>query len=148
MVMGFLGVEVFQQETQATLARGEHLALGRYGMTYDSLAQWDSPDGRNITRAVVSISRDGQRVGEVFPRRDYDYVWRQPVTIPGVRSTLAGDLYVILVTWQPIAEEGATFKVYWNPLVNFIWLGGLVFAVGTLVAAWPARRQAERRVVR
>ena len=48
------------------------------------------------------------------------------------------DLYVVLVNWKPISAEGATFKVYHNPLVNWLWLGGLVFILGTLVAAWPA----------
>ncbi len=59
------------------------------------------------------------------------------MTIPGVRSTLEDDLYVLLVDWQPISSQGATFKIYHNPLVNWLWLGGFVFILGTLVAAWP-----------
>ncbi len=47
------------------------------------------------------------------------------------------DLYVLLVDWQPISADGATFKIYHNPLVNWLWLGGLVFILGTMVAAWP-----------
>ncbi len=139
MSLGILGIEIFQTETQGTLAQGEQLTLGRYVMKYDSLAQWDSADGRNITRAVVSVYRDGRLVGEVYPRRDYYYASQQPMTIPGVRSTLEDDFYVLLVAWEPIAAQGATFKVYHNPLVNFIWLGGIVLIVGTLVAAWPER---------
>jgi cytochrome c-type biogenesis protein CcmF len=137
MTIGIIGIEFFQTQTQGTLAQGEQLTIGRYVMTYDSLAQWDEPDGRNITRAVVSVYRDGQRVGELHPRRDYYYASQQPMTIPGVRSTLEGDLYVLLVGWEPIAADGATFKVYQNPVVNFVWMGGLVFILGTLVAAWP-----------
>jgi cytochrome c-type biogenesis protein CcmF len=49
---------------------------------------------------------------------------------------------VLLVDWQPIAAQGATFKIYHNPLVNFVWLGGLIFILGTLVAAWPEREPA------
>jgi cytochrome c-type biogenesis protein CcmF len=139
MALGVIGIKFFQTQTQGTLAQGEQLTLGRTVMTYDSLAQWDSPDGRNITRATVSIYQDGRRVGELHPRRDYYYASQQPMTIPGVRSTVEGDFYVLLVGWEPIAAEGATFKIYHNPLVNFVWLGGLVFIVGTLVAAWPER---------
>ena len=58
-------------------------------------------------------------MGELYPRRDFYYATQQPMTIPGVRSTLEDDLYVLLVDWQPIGTEGATFKVYHNPLVNF-----------------------------
>jgi len=54
-----------------------------------------------------------------------------------VRSTWEDDLYVILVDWLPVSSQGATFKVYHNPLINWLWLGGLVFLLGTMVAAWP-----------
>jgi cytochrome c-type biogenesis protein CcmF len=59
------------------------------------------------------------------------------MTIPGVRSTWEDDFYVLLVDWQPISTQAATFKIYHNPLVNWLWLGGFVFILGTLVAAWP-----------
>jgi cytochrome c-type biogenesis protein CcmF len=137
MAFGIIGIEVFQTETQATLARGEQLTLGRYVMTYDALSQFDTPDQRNVARAVVSVYKDGRLVDELYPRKDFYYASQQPMTIPGVRSTLEDDFYVLLVGWEPIAQEGATFKVYHNPLVNFVWLGGLVFIIGTMIAAWP-----------
>jgi cytochrome c-type biogenesis protein CcmF len=52
----------------------------------------------------------------------------------------------LLVDWQPISSEGATFKVYHNPLVNWLWLGGIVFIFGTLLAAWPDRDPETERV--
>jgi cytochrome c-type biogenesis protein CcmF len=76
-------------------------------------------------------------VGELYPRRDYYYESQQPVTIPGVRSTMEDDLYIILADWQPLSTTGATFKIYHNPLINWLWLGGFVFVIGMLWAAWP-----------
>ncbi len=145
MAFGIIGIEIFQTETQATLAQGEQLALGRYVMTYDSLSLFDTPDGRNVARAVVTVYKDGEFVGKLKPRRDFYYASQQPMTIPGVRSTLEDDFYVLLVGWEPIAQAGATFKVYHNPLVNFVWLGGIVFIIGTLVAAWPVQERSSLR---
>ena len=145
MALGIIGIELFQTETQGMLARGEQLTLGRYVMTYDALSVFDTDDGRNVARAVVSVYKDGRGAGELYPRRDYYYEAEQAMTIPGVRSTFEDDFYVILVDWQPIAAQGATFKVYHNPLVNFVWLGGLIFILGTLVAAWPDREAAGER---
>jgi cytochrome c-type biogenesis protein CcmF len=151
MAFGIIGIELFQTETQGTLARGEQLTLGRYVMVYDAVNQWDTADGRNVTRAVVSVYRDGKPLGELYPRRDFFYESQQPMTIPGIRSSLADDLYVLLVSWEPIGTQSATFKIYHNPLVNFVWFGGIVFILGTLVAAWPDRepevepRRAEMR---
>ncbi len=61
------------------------------------------------------------------------------MTIPGLRSTLKDDLYIILVDWQPTTANSATFKIFVNPLVNWLWIGALVFFVGILIAAWPDR---------
>jgi cytochrome c-type biogenesis protein CcmF len=146
MAFGIIGIEIFQSETQATLAQGEQLTLDRYVMTYDSLSQFDTQDGRNVARAVVTVYEDGEFVGKLYPRRDFYYASQQPMTIPGVRSTLEDDFYVLLVGWEPIAQAGATFKVYHNPLVNFVWLGGIVFIIGTLVAAWPDRERDSLRI--
>ncbi len=137
MTIGVIGIELFQSETQGTLTQGQQLQLGSYTITYQSLAIFDTPDARNVARAVVTVNKNGREIGELYPRRDYYYESQQPMTIPGVRSTMEDDLYVLLVDWQPISSQGATFKVYHNPLVNWLWLGGFVFILGTLVAAWP-----------
>jgi cytochrome c-type biogenesis protein CcmF len=137
MAIGIIGIEIFQSETQGSLTQGEQLTLGNYRLKYDSLAVFDTADGRNVARAVVSVYKNDQWIDELYPRRDYYYESQQPMTIPGVRSTMEDDFYVLLVDWQEISTRQATFKVYHNPLVNWLWLGGLVFILGTLIAAWP-----------
>ncbi len=139
MALGIIGIELFQTETQATIPQGGQITLGHYVVTFDSLAVFNTADNRNVARAVVSVYKDGKFVGELYPRRDYYNEAQQPMTIAGVRSNMEDDLYVILVDWQPLSTTGATFKVYHNPLVNWLWLGGFVFILGTLVAAWPEK---------
>ncbi len=137
MAIGIIGIEIFQKETQATIPQGGTITMADYILTYQSLAIFDTADGRNVARAVLSVEKDGKKVGELYPRRDFFFESQQPMTIPGVRSTWEDDLYVILVDWLPVSSQGASFKVYQNPLVNWLWLGGLVFILGTLIAAWP-----------
>ncbi len=137
MAIGIIGIEIFQVETQGTIPQGGEIRLGEYRMTYDSLAIFNTNDGRNVARAEISVFRNDRFVGNLYPRRDYYYESQQPMTIPGVRSTWEDDFYVLLVDWLPVTAQGATFKVYRNPLVNWMWLGGIVFILGTMVAAWP-----------
>jgi cytochrome c-type biogenesis protein CcmF len=139
MSLGIIGIELFQTQTQGTLKQGESLSLSGYTVTYDNLANFDTADGRNVARAVLTVRAGDRVVAELHPRRDFFYESQQPMTIPGVRSTMEDDLYVILVDWQTISAAGATFKVYHNPLVNWLWLGGFVFILGTMLAAWPDR---------
>ena len=149
MAIGIIGIEIFQTETQGTIAVGQEMSLEDYTIRYDSLAEFDTDDNRNVARAVLSVFKNGRYVGELNPRRDFFYESQQPMTIPGVRSTLEEDFYVLLIDWQPISSQNATFKIYRNPLVNWVWFGSLVFIFGTLIAVWPnARPEPGRQPVR
>jgi len=145
MAIGIIGIEMFQTEAQGTLSLGETMALDEYTIQYDSLAVFDGPDGRNVARATVSVFKDGDFLTELYPRRDFYYDSNQPMTIPGVRSTMEDDFYILMVDWQEISNRSATFKVYHNPLVNWLWIGSWVFILGTIVAAWPNKRNAPMR---
>jgi cytochrome c-type biogenesis protein CcmF len=145
MALGIIGIELFQTETQGSIPLGGQITLGEYTMTYESLAEFNYSDNRSVTRAVVRVEKNGKYVGELYPRRDYFFDAQQQMTIPGVRSTLEDDFYVLLVDWQPISTQNATFKVFHNPLVNWLWLGAFVFIFGTFVAAWPEKEAAELR---
>ena len=148
MAIGILGIELFQKETQGTVSTGESIDIAGYTVQYKEVASWDDvPKGVNYTRAVVDVYRNGIYLGELHPRKDYYYDSQQNMTIPGNRSTMRDDLYVLLVDWQPISSSGATFKIYVNPLVNWLWLGSLLFLVGIVIAAWPDR-EPERVAVR
>src|SRR5215217_4097441 len=138
MAIGILGMESFQMETQGTLAQGQELKIADYEVRYKEIASWDDqPAGVNYTRSVVDVYKNGIYVGQLTPRIDYYYDSQQRMTIPGQRSTLQDDLYILLVDWEPATSTGATFKIYVNPLVNWLWLGSLLFLAGIVIAAWP-----------
>ena len=60
------------------------------------------------------------------------------MTVPAVYATAGTDVYILLLDWQ---EDGrsATFKIYINSLINWVWGGALIMILGTLIAAWPAK---------
>ena len=148
MAIGILGIEIFQMETQGTLRQGESLSVANYEIRYREIAQWDDlPSGVNYRRAVLDVYQDGERIGQLAPRIDYYYESQQNMTIPGQRSTMKDDLYVLLVDWEPATAAEATFKVFVNPLVNWLWLGTFLFLAGVVIAAWPDK-DAERVVVK
>ena len=148
MAIGILGIEIFQVQTQGQLSAGESLDIGGYRVEYREVAQWDNvPQEVNYTRAVVGVYRGDKYLGELYPRKDM-YFSGQPMSIPGQYSTLRDDLYVLLVDWEPISSTSATFKIYVNPLVNWLWIGAVTFLLGLAFAAWPDRDPADEPVRR
>jgi cytochrome c-type biogenesis protein CcmF len=140
MAIGILGIELFQSETQGTLQVNQSLEVQGYKLVYKDIAAWDTSDATvNHTRAVIEVYKNDQLVSELHPRTDYYFDAQQNMTIPGVRSTMADDVYVLLVDWEPASAIGATFKVYVNPLVNWLWIGSLLFLIGIIIAAWPEK---------
>jgi cytochrome c-type biogenesis protein CcmF len=149
MAIGILGIELFQVETQGTIAIGDSLELSGYTIKYREVASWDNPGaGVNYTRAVVEVyDRNGKLLGNLHPRKDFYFDSQQPMTIPGQLASLKDEVYVLLIDWEPINQESTTFKIFVNPLVNWLWLGSLLFLVGIIIAAWPDK-DPERVTVR
>ena len=144
IALGVVGVEFYQTQTQQTLAKGEALQLDSFKLTFTDLFQYQTTDGRAVTQAVMQISRDGRLLATINPRSDYFDLYRQSVTAPGRMSTLAEDLYVVLVDWQPTTTSAVTFHVYHNPLINWFWIGAVVMVLGALLAiGLPDRRKVE-----
>jgi cytochrome c-type biogenesis protein CcmF len=139
IAIGVIGIEFFQRETQGSIAVGEQMHIGDYTLEYRSLAEFQTADGRLVDRAVVALYKGESFLRELYPRRDFFFESQQPMNIPGLFSSWESDVYVRLVDWEPLTADSATFKVYLNPLVNWVWTGGVLFIFGTLIAAWPER---------
>ena len=136
MALGVVGIGMFQTSTQRSMAVNQSIDLDGYTIRYDSLAQFTYTDGRYVTRAVMSIFKDGQFLEEIYPRVD-TYPSGETMTIPGLRSSLQDDIYIVLVNWEGVTSQVAPFKIYHNPLVNWLWIGAIVLILGSFVVVWP-----------
>lgn len=144
MAFGIIGSYFYQEQTQIRLERGQTAGLGEYVMRFDGVSQYAGPDDLLIREASLSITKNGRPVGQLNPRTEFYTRTGQPMTIPSARSTVTEDFYVLMVNWESVTEDAATFRLFLNPLINWVWAGGFVFIVGTLIAAWPDA--AERKV--
>ena len=137
MGLGIIGSYFFQQQTQIRLQQGESVSLGHYSMTFNGVVRYPGPDDLLITEATVDVYQDGQLVRTLTPRTELYTRTGQPMTIPKAHSTISEDFYVLLINWEETSATQATFRIYLNPLINWVWAGGLIFVAGTLIAAWP-----------
>ncbi|MFQ5578902.1 MAG: heme lyase CcmF/NrfE family subunit, partial [Anaerolineae bacterium] len=146
--IGIIGMEFYQVETQQNVARGESFTIsspfvGTYELTYQTLKMGEGRPGIENTVATLSVARNGKPAGEISPYREFFIRQQQPMTIPDVHRDFMTELYVIVAGWEPEGSS-ATFKAFINPLINWLWLGGIVMVLGTIVAAWPAPQPARR----
>lgn len=142
--VAIIGNEFYQQTISVTLAPGETVTLGGYQLLYDGLETDRQP---NLTeygaRLLIYDADDGRLLSSILPRRNvYDKTPEMPTSEVGLRMTLLEDVYVVLNGWEADGAT-ATFTIYVNPLTIWMWVGGLVLVLGTLIASWPhpTRRQ-------
>jgi cytochrome c-type biogenesis protein CcmF len=136
MGVGIIGTHFYQQETQRALAMGQSLSIGDYSVTFRQLELVPSGQAdKNIISARVDVSENGKFMTTMRPYQE-QYANGERMTPPALLGSMKEDLYILLGGWEADGSL-ATFKVFINPLVNWLWLGGLVFIFGTLVAAWP-----------
>ena len=137
MALGIVGIEFFQLQTQITLAQHGAISFNGASLMFDDLNTVKTADGRESTVATLTVVDATGATYKLAPHSDYYTTSQQSVTVPGLHSTLVGDLYVVLVDWQTAAAGSATFRVFYNPLIDWLWLGAFVLALGGLFAFWP-----------
>src|SRR5207237_99918 len=144
LFVAFAGM-AFKTETEASLRPGESASIrSPYGWTYRlthlGISQYDALN-RQVTAATLEVSRDDKRLGVLTTekRQHVDAFGRptfQPSTEVGIRSDLREDLYVVLGGVVNGTEQ-AVFRFTINPLVWWVWYGGVVLVLGGLVVMWP-----------
>jgi cytochrome c-type biogenesis protein CcmF len=137
MAFGIISNELYQQETQIRLARGDAVSLGNYQLIFQGVDRFPGPDDLVITEATADVYYNGRLVTTLHPRTELYTRTNQPMTIPDARSTFAEDFYVLLVNWEGTSNDFSTFRLFLNPLINWVWAGGFIFVIGTLIAGWP-----------
>ncbi|MBW1683439.1 MAG: heme lyase CcmF/NrfE family subunit [Deltaproteobacteria bacterium] len=133
MMIGFAGT-ILNEERLENVEPGSEIRIGDYRLRYLT-AEALPAQHYGGARARIALYRDDEALGVMTPEKRMYWLQQQPASIPSIYSTLREDLYVILTALE--ANGSATLKVYRNPLVNWIWIGALVLALGTIAILWP-----------
>src|SRR6202790_4873930 len=140
MVLVFIGIsgQAFNQDKQMDMAPGSVMAIGPYTL---HLQNFDSDQQPNYSseRATIDVDKGGKSVMMLYPQRRFYPSNEESGTMVAISSTLKEDLYVVYAGRSPDSNL-PVIHAYLNPLVKWIWLGGLVVVLGTILALLPNRQ--------
>ena len=147
LAIGIAGSSAYQTVAEVQARPGQTFAVGDYVLRHEGVERRQAANATE-TRATLVVSRDGRDLGEIRPGKNRYPVEDQVSNEVAIRSDLltGEDLFVIADQIDP--DGTVYFKVFVKPLVNLIWLAGLVFVLGALVAMWPDAREARRLALR
>jgi cytochrome c-type biogenesis protein CcmF len=133
ILVGIAGA-AFNEERLENVRPGGAVEIDGYRLEYRTASPIPKQHyGGAVAR--IALYQDGRPLATMTPEKRMYWLEQQPVSIPSVYSTLREDLYVVLTAIE--SNGSATLKIYRNPLVNWLWIGGYTFALGTLVCLWP-----------
>ncbi len=133
IAIGVVGSSMFDVQTQVTLSPGGTTTWQGYTFTYGHITSKQDRD-RFIYQADITISRNGKTVATMTPQEVQ--VNNQLVDKVAIRSTLAKDFYIVLGSFDNTGAATFTFKI--NPAMIWIWIGGVIFLAGGVLALWPS----------
>ncbi len=141
ILMGTAG-SVLNVERLQNIQPGAEIELGEYRLLYLNA---EAIPAQHYGGAVARLAlyRGDEGLAVMQPEKRMYWLEEQPASIPSVYSTLREDVYVILTAIE--SDGSATVKVYRNPLVNWIWIGAVVFVLGCIIVMWPHPERRTRR---
>ena len=147
MVSIFVGIaasSAFKIEETKTLKPGESMQVGKFGLQYERVVQAEDAHTAKLA-AVIQVTENGASIGTLMPEKRFYKKPKQPTTEIAKRTRLTEDLYLVLGSFDD-ASQIITLQAYVNPLVVWIWLGGLILVLGTSITFWPTVAERRERV--
>jgi cytochrome c-type biogenesis protein CcmF len=135
MFVGFAGT-AYQKESEVHVEPGTEAKVGKYTIRFERLAHEEDRQKEMVTGEVTALV-DGKVFDHLRPAKWFFHNHEsEPTTEVAIRRSPAEDLYVTLGGYD-LAEGNATLKVVVNPVVDWIWFGFMLLAIGTAIALIP-----------
>jgi cytochrome c-type biogenesis protein CcmF len=137
MFLGFAGNGFGLSET-VLLKPGDRVEVGRYTFAYRTLTV-TKDDQKQMITADVEVLRGAESLGRYYPARWYFFGFdSEPTTEVALRRGPAEDIHMVLAGFD-VETLSSSLQFNINPLVNWIWLGVGILAIGTIISLLPER---------
>jgi cytochrome c-type biogenesis protein CcmF len=135
LVIGIIGVSAWKTEQILEMEPGDQSVIADFTVTYNGLVPRRGPN-YDETVAIFEVVREGKLIGAFESSKRFYDVQRMTTTEAGIISFFFGDLYVAIGDDGP---RGLTVRLWFNPLVPFIWFGASIMALGGLLSLTDRR---------
>ena len=126
----------YAHEVEARYEPGQTRVVSGHEITYLST---EVVQERNREATKVRVQVDGGQVYEPALSRYSGF--GSLIGTPSVKTGLTEDVYLTVTRLPEEGSDAVTLRVIIQPMALWLWVGGGVMALGTVLAAWPGRRR-------
>ena len=145
LFIGFIG-RAFEVEKEFSLSPGEQIYFANYVFKLNSIKSEARDNHYAFLSDIDVVDNNNQLLTNLKPEKRIYFYWnsdpekRQPHSELDIHSTIQKDIYSIFSAYDAQKNIGY-FKIMINPLVNWVWIGGVLMVLGSLFAFWPSRKR-------
>jgi cytochrome c-type biogenesis protein CcmF len=137
MFIGFTG-QAFNKKDVKEMAVGDSLQIGSYTLKMAQLHQGDTPVYQWHRATLDVFDKNGNSLGQLEPEKRFYLASKQGTSEVALRVRPNEDLYLNFAGMSD-DNQRAIIQAYVNPLVSWVWIGGLVLIGGTFVCLVPSK---------
>jgi cytochrome c-type biogenesis protein CcmF len=141
-IIGVTFVTQFDVEKDVRMSPGQSIEMAGYTFRFDGVRRVQGPN-YHADQGTIIVSRGKREVAQLKPEKRTYTVQTKPMTEAGIDTGLMRDLYVSL--GEALGNGDWSLRLYYKPLIRWIWLGGILIAIGGLLAAMDRRYRIEVR---
>jgi len=135
-VAGITGAALWQVESIQIMKPGETVDVSGYEFAFDDARQIRGPN-YVAERGFFTVKTGGKELIKLEPERRRYLVSGQDTTEAAIFTTAMYDLYVVL--GEANGQGGWTIRLYYKPLVPWLWIGSLIMVLGGVVSLTDRR---------
>ena len=136
VIAGIAGSSSWTEEKIVSARPGQTFDLAGYQIALDAVSPVSGPDHAAI-RADMRLLRDGREIASLHPeRRTFP---NGTATHVAIRTNMLSDVYAVI--GEAEGDGAYVLRLYYNPLVPWIWLGAVIMALGGLVSLSDRRHR-------
>jgi cytochrome c-type biogenesis protein CcmF len=135
-IIGVTFVTQFDVEKDLRMSPGQSIELAGHTFRFDGVQAINGPNYR-ADRGTIRVFQDEEEVALLHPEKRTYLVQTRPMTEAGIDAGFTRDVYVSL--GEALGGGDWSLRLYYKPFVRWIWLGGILIAIGGLLAASDRR---------
>jgi cytochrome c-type biogenesis protein CcmF len=136
IAVAFAASSSYVRQAEFTLTQGESAEFAGHTLVYEG-QNVKQEDAKIVNQVLISI--DG--TGPWAPSLNKFANGNQTIGTPSVRTSFTDDVALSVIDIKPGENGSVTIRVTVQPLIMWLWIGGGVMALGTLLAVFPGRRR-------
>ena len=132
LILGITGSSVWQKEKILQMQVNDNIVVNKNKITFESINELKGPNYLAIQGTFLIYNSKNKLITKLKPEKRYYPITNNFTSEVSIHTNLARDLYLVL--GEGNLNAGWVVKIYYNPLVLWIWIGSLTIFFGGIIS--------------